>query len=360
MKKSLGQSSGEYLSELESLRDKYLSKGTDEWFSYTEKIYDFKKEMAEDAQNRELELLNYNKNMGIISQEEYYQKLEEFRDKYFDVGSSEWLSYTEKIREFNVSKIKNAYDEIADYAGETFGEITQKQKSLYKSLDETGGILHTVTIRNFFEDGSAVTIDEIADISRQNDFLKEFSERITLAAERIKNSGMEQNAAAKLFDEMISLSPQDASSFADLLVRADDEKFKKFISGYEENANLLESSSINPFRDEWNKAIDDFNDFSEEVLEKAGVVLPEGYSLIGSSAAEEFCNAFKAKTDVFMKAFSENLSDFTASITAGLTSGLSQKVFSPTYNLYGSGETVTEQIRSAKAAAEKDRMAGGY
>ena len=62
-----------------------------------------------EMRERELQQIKNSLDAGVISQQEYYVKLREFRDKYFDVGSKEWEEYTLDILKY----CKNMSEELA-------------------------------------------------------------------------------------------------------------------------------------------------------------------------------------------------------------------------------------------------------
>ena len=406
-----GLSTEDYYAEMERLRDQYLTAYTKEWFDATEKIYDHQKEMAEEARDKaldeldkqhdkglmseaqyiaeltafrdryyaegteeyaemtediaklsrenELDMLDFHYDMGLLTEQDYYQKLLEYRDKHFAVGSAEWMEYTKKICSYNKSQIQKAYDEIAEYAGEKLSDLLSKQEALYGKLDGYGSLMKTVTVKNYYEDGSDLQFNELNDISKDNDFLRQYNENITAAAQRLKASGLDEAAAAKLYDELLGMSPEEASDFAALLTKATDEEFEKYLADYKENMDLLDEVSKNPFREEWKEATEDI------VLElkEAGFEVPEAFSNIGEDAAMEFSRSFLEELQTQMEDIKTQITGWSFTLVpqvVGASANGESRVFSPTYHLYGSGETDVQRIQSAKAISEQDRMAGGY
>lgn len=55
----------------------------------------------QEAIKKEFQDLKFALDMGYITEAEYYRKLAELRDKYFEVGSSEWQQYTLQIKQYN-------------------------------------------------------------------------------------------------------------------------------------------------------------------------------------------------------------------------------------------------------------------
>ena len=105
---------------------------------------------------------------GVISEQEYYKKLEEIRDRYLQKGSVEWWKYTAKIGEYeskvleeNADAVAKAYeqmatsamgnmDNLADEAAKTFEHILKQKEEFAEKLSDYGGLYSkgTVTIKN--------------------------------------------------------------------------------------------------------------------------------------------------------------------------------------------------------------------
>ena len=116
-------SEAQYIAELTALRNKYYAESTEEYAEMTEKINDL-------SRQNEKDMLQYKYDLGILTEREYYDKLTEYRDKYFAVGSKDWLEYTKEIYQYHVDGIKAAYDELAEYAKEQLVDI--EAKDVYK------------------------------------------------------------------------------------------------------------------------------------------------------------------------------------------------------------------------------------
>ncbi len=433
----LGLSHEAYYEKLTKLRDKYLSEDEQAWFSSTKEIFKFREKAALEEEKQ----LKRAHTMGVISEEEYYGKLAECRDKHLQKGTDLWWRYTEEIRDFNVEKIKDAYKEIGTYADETLLDIIKKQEKLYDSLKRTTRLFDTVTVENFYENGGATTFTALRNLDKDNLFLKEYADRISALTKRLKEFGVEKEVASNLYDTLLSSDPREASAFADALNRATDGEFREYFKDYKEQLSLLDTVSKNPFREEWQSAAEGLEKTAEEAFNRIGLSAPETFSGIGKAAGDNFSRSFveslsalldkesdegaigaalneavlggtfsdASKTaaeemtealksagftvpDTFFEigktSFSEFKDGFLLDLDAlvenvktrisgamqetfrGALEGVSfssaggaqtvSRVFSPTYHLYGSGETDTERIRALKAHSERERMAGGY
>lgn len=424
-----------YYTALVNLRDTYFKEGSREWTLFENQISSQRRQELKndndfyvEMRDNRLAMLEFYYQMGIYTEEQYYQKLTEFRDNYFVTGSEEWMAYTKKIRDYNVATIQSAYETLAEYAKDTLGDILKDQETLYKKLDGAGSLMRTIKIKNYYENGNTLTFQELSDISKENDFLRAYGEAISQAAERITNSGIEKGAAEKLYDELLAMDPKDAAEFAYLLTNASDEAFQKYVTDYQENMRLLESVSKNPYKAQWETAAQDvenqisatfsalglsvpvtfrdigkasaeqfdasflehltklFETASKEqnihnllndtlvaqaestagdfiaALAKEGFTLPETFADIGSQSGARFAEDFIAEITQRMQELEPLLSDWSNGQGGSpvTVQGTASNVYSPTYHLYGSGETDVQRIQSAIAYSQRERMAGGY
>lgn len=99
-----------------------------------------------------------------------------------------------------------------------------------------------------------------------------------------------------------------------------------------------------------------------EALKEQGFVVPDAFGNLGSESAATFGDDFMTE----LKSQIENIKKEIVGWTVTITTDVERRntgattVYSPIYNLYGSGETDVARIQSAKAHAIRDHMAGGY
>lgn len=139
----------EFYRELESLRDYYLADGSAAWWQYTKQIMKYEdgvyekqekerikaeKEAEKQRQemiDREISRQSSAYALGLTSAKEYYDSLEQIRNRYFDKESKEWESFTVSMGKFYKNQLETAKDEA---------------ESLTSRL--TGGIMHHYTIKD--------------------------------------------------------------------------------------------------------------------------------------------------------------------------------------------------------------------
>ena len=352
----------EYIKSLTAYRDSHFSEGSKKYLSYTEKINKARLDY-------EIEYLDFCRKAGVLSEEQYYIELKNIRDNFMAVGSTDWQKYNDKINGYAIDSIKTAYDEMASYAEEKLTEVEKRQEQFYNKLKGSVDLMHDVIIEGFYPDGALLRIPVLSDLTEDNEFLRKFEKNLNAAYERIKNSSLSKENAATLFDSLLNMNARDAAEFAYLLANENEFDFNRYIKAYEENLVLLEKVSKNPFERIWKDTAEDIeahaDELSRELVEKlsgAGFIIPEEFLHFGENAAESFKEGFLSQLGACMEEIKSKISYQvdTAGEKLGASVSNTENVFSPTYNLYGSGETDIERIRSAKAHAERERMAGGY
>lgn len=138
-----------------------LDVNTDEWRSLAAEIYKGEKamkesggtsgstktpeELSEAEYTEKQKELKFNLDMGYISEEEYYNKLEQLRDKYLKSGSEKWRSATLDIHKFQLKSTEKTLDKIKDEYNAAVAaideEIKQRERDrededLQKQIDE--------------------------------------------------------------------------------------------------------------------------------------------------------------------------------------------------------------------------------
>lgn len=362
-----------YIDELTAFRDKYYAEGTEEFVEMTDKINDINRQ-------NELDMMQYGLDIGLLTKRQYYDKLTEYRDKYFAVGSKDWLEYTKEIYQYHIDRIKAAYDELAEYAKEQLADIEAKQETLVQKLADDASFYRTVTIKNAYEDGSDMVFKELKDWTPDIEKVKRYNDAITAAKERVLGSGIEPKYAKIFIDKLMEESVEDGTELAELLASASDEEFKKHLDGFAEYQKLSKDAAASQYEAETEdakKAIDAiekecevtinavkelfFGSFTE-ALEEAGLVVPDGFFDVGEKSAEEFENGFSGSIE---EAYQKIKERFNFDVVGGLAvigdgATTTYSTFAPVYNFNVAGETTAQMIQAAEAASERNKLSGGY
>ena len=96
-----------------------------------------------EAVKRYFEEVEIQKKMGVISEEEYYKKLEELRDKYLAKGTKEWWKYTTAIVQYETKlyeeeqrQIEKIFDELDKNVEKSVSSYERKMEALEDKKDE--------------------------------------------------------------------------------------------------------------------------------------------------------------------------------------------------------------------------------
>lgn len=171
-------SEAEYYNRLAEYRDKYFEEDSEEWRQYTLKINSYRQNESDKARDKEFDQLKKQREYEQITEQQYYEKLAELRDQYFDEGSDEWEAYTDEIRKYNKSVVDELKNEIASVQGKLMGGRS---------------LIQTVTIKD--QEGKVIESFKRGSVIDSKD-----AERFRDLALQIKEMGLEGEAAALVMD----------------------------------------------------------------------------------------------------------------------------------------------------------------
>lgn len=362
----------EYYSELEKARNKYLKKGTAEWLDATESLYSGVKKLEEEAEKdrqtaekerqeaienaakEEKATLDYYYEIGEISEEEYYRKLEDIRDRYFEEDTDSWRSYTKTLIKYEKEKLETIKSEIQEAYEEAFEGVAEKRNAMADKLKEAGVLYSSGTVEIA---GEEVKVGGLANIKAQTEYLEKYRDLILGVKERLKGLDVSDDAIKDFFDNLAEMDIEEGTDFANLLMNVSDSQFRDYIGDWLKKQQISEDIADAIYGEETQEAASEFERELADILGRAGVEIPETFFDIGAEAAEKFGEQFcSGISDVLSRAQSMITSFFAASGLPGLSAGEgSSSSYSSTYNFYGSGQTVSEQLRSAQNAAAVER-----
>lgn len=268
---------------------------------------------VEKAMEKELRDIKYAHEMGEISDADYYKKLEEYRNKYFNVGSKEWQSYTVEIHNYldGLKKgVQSTYDEMAQNAITRTDEILEAQKSLASKLKDYG-TLYTVKTDTFVglgEHGADVTRSyvELTDLSGAISKLNDY--RDTLNA--IRDRGVPQG----FFEILRGLSIEDGIMFGKELLATSDMDFNTYLTRWSEYQSLSEEISKDLYSSEimtlQGEIADEFSEMSDD------------FKAYGIDSADEWCNGFMEKLEALREKIRSAMSSLVSKDTFGSVSGV--------------------------------------
>lgn len=340
-------------SEAESLGNEIseaLSKG------YKNSLYqsDISVRRAFDARYK---AIKYQLEFGVISENEYYEKLESIRDAYFSKNSQEWHKYTAEIYEYRINSLKEYEDAVKDHFSQTaegaekmLSQIAQAREKYESKLydfagDKEGFNTRRITIENYYPNGGSIVFDEhtLSDLDEDIKKLKEFNETL----EKLKARGEELSPEnfKEFFYELKGLSIEDANILANLLLKENDKKFVDYLSDFKEKKLLSEQIADSLYKEEFSVAAEEI----KKELSQSFSEIPKEFFELGEVTAENFKDGFIGELKNLFSGVNEILKEEGISLSVnGGEAGSGERNYSATYNFYGSGETVSSQLISAK------------
>lgn len=306
---------------------------------------------ATKAFNGFYERLRYQRQFDLISEEEYYNRLEQLRDRYFAEGTDNWVKYTkeiykyqEKIIETQKKEYQNLYDDVADYATEKLEEILKKQQKLAKNLNNYGSLYNVNTVKmNGFTDHYYSLHDLSSDIMA----IEKYSEDMNRIKQRSEALGIDKDASVFLLDRIKEMKTEDALQFMSALLYANDDTFSEYTGKAFEKFNLSQRVSTIQYEEEFKKGISDSFTYMKDKLSEMGLEIPEAFEVSGSISAEKFGEAFILELNNQMETVRGVINEFTRGFGTTFTlSGDTYNTTNMSYNINSSSGTDTvEQIK---------------
>lgn len=306
--------------------------------------------------------LDSERNLNLISEEEYYKNLASLRDSYFAVGTEGWHKYTAEIykhnRELSEKQQKelenqrkaaeSAYNDIVDFADKKIGAVIKKQQSLSENFSSFGPLFNNGTIR---AGGETIKFySGLADIEKQTADMTKYAERLRWLKDKLAKSGIGENAAASFFDNIISRSATDGDKTFYALEHADEGKLFDYFRAYEQNLALADAYSKEFTSDDMDEALGDTAEYMKQRLTEAGFEIPEEFFNSGTLSAQNFGEGFSTRLDAELEKIKERIESFNASlaVTGQTAGGVSydnsvKNIYNNTYSINGEG---TEQLYS--------------
>lgn len=348
-----------------------------------DKIASEEERKAEKARERELQELKDQLELSEITEAEYYERLADYRDKYFEEGSDEWYNYSIEIAKYQKRIADSAVEEqkkMVEKIIELRDELADKLRTDNDSLLETTQT--TIHGSIFGEDGSgSYTSYSLADLEKENSRLEHYRDVIL----KLKDLG---NVPAGIFTKLRDMSVEDGTRLAETILNADEEARSKFMNDYRSRDDLSDdiATQLSPildaekfeeegivaaqsFTDGYSKKLEEDKTAFIKILENRFGTLPDFYYNLGTDSANEFDKGFFEKVPEIVERFKQLFISEINSIAATISSGTAGKIRvsaagggntynTNTFTFNAAKQTVTEQLNEAKRAATLAKMRG--
>ncbi|MBE7031997.1 MAG: hypothetical protein E7401_03435 [Ruminococcaceae bacterium] len=337
--------------------------------------------LAKKRQKRELENLKTAKELELVTEQEYYEKLKEYRDKNLEQGTDAWFKCTEEIAAYN-KKLLKEQEELHQQMAEKIIKLREELAEKLKKSDEPWIKTSKTTFKGMGVNGTDLIYSQtdIEDFEEEIRLLENFRDRII----ELKNLG---NIPDGIFSELADMDLAEGLRVASYLVSADPETRDKFVKGYTEKAALADSAAgqlngilnAEELKKEGIYSAENFAEgfvkFNEsedggfiKILEKSFESVPDSYYELGGKSGDAFGKGLVESIPQFMEqarsrilAEMQSIADGISEVIRGAAesaSPISTTSYTNTYNFNSSRDTTTQQLRAAKNAASLERLRG--
>ena len=297
--------------------------------------------------------IGYQLQFGIISEEEYFDKLAQIRDRFFAKDTQEWYKYTAEIYNHKVNAlyeyeaaVEQHLKELAEGALKEISALSKAKDAYQDKLEDFAGTgvgydTKVTKIHNYYPTGDPLVITDysLSKLDEEIEKLRAFDETIQALKDRA-NTLAPENVAA-FFEQLRTLSAGDANQLAKLLLAEDDESFSSYLAAYGEKKALEGSIADNLYKEDFERVAEDLR----QDIETAFSEIPADFFAYGEATAEQFKAGFQTEV---LSLFSEIEELLGVSLDPAFFSTTEHNTYAPTYNLYGHGETTAQQLMSAR------------
>lgn len=335
-------------------------------------------EEVSEAFEKVLADLDLQKDLGVISDAEYYRELAALRDEYLKEGTEAWWEYTKEIIEYsntlkeeftdNVEELKDkaidAYTELADKASEKMDEVYSRQEKFRKQLVDMSKIISEGTELDDW--GNEKPTYSLTDWDKENAEVRAYNKTLENAGAKLKTAfGDDVEGYNELMQIIRDGGLEDGLKLAASIVFADDSEVQKYVDGWRENKKLTSDTASAHYVGEKQIIADEF---SKDVIdlraefEAAFETLPEDFfAPLGESSASEFGEAFMTDLDEILKNAESEISIAIGNAFADVVSSGSgtNVTYNNTYIIQAAeGESTHSQLKSIQDEETMKRMRG--
>lgn len=269
--------------------------------------------------------LDYQRKLDLINEETYYDNLETLRDRYFSQGSENWVKYTAEIYKYQKELLENEtknltdiYDTVADYADKKFDEIRKKQERMATRLSDVGEIFKKNTV---YMNGQADVYYSTRDLRGDIENIKSYTARLAELKELLKSGGMASTDVGGFLEEINSMGVEQGLSYMNYLFATGDENAISYAKLWAEKYNLSQTLAGDMYKEDLELATQDVAETLKSALEEAGYQIPEGFFESGKVSAENFGQAFLAELENQLTEIKARIQQFTSSINLAQAGG---------------------------------------
>ena len=325
-----------------------------------------------------LEKLDNLRDFDLLSEEEYYTQLTKLRDEYLTAGTKEWYDYTQKIYQYQKQlndklkqQIKETYETIAERALSAVEKINDAQRELSDKMKQYGQLYQEkqTIFRGAGEHGEDLEFTDIVlDLSAQRAELEKYAQLL----EEVKRK---DEIPAEMFALLREMPVDEAVRYADALLSASDADLKRYVEDWQAIQQLSDNTGTGAFEEDLAHTVQEQYKLMADELAAEGKELPEGFFDRGEESAERFGEGFVGQIETIVQTiktrFETEMQKVMDSITANMQlmapaavvttaaqAGASSTTYQTQYYFASSGETIQQQLQTAQAADDVNRLRG--
>ena len=306
-----------------------------------------------------LDKLKYERNVDLISEDEYYVGLERLRDRYFAKGTQNWAKYTAEIYQYQKKKLEeekkaleqekreiiSIYGDISEYAADRLDDVLKKQAEFSEKLKAAGGILNknTVTIGD-----SKATFYSMRNLEQDIENIKRYSNLLEDFAGRAERLGISGDISKGFLGEIKNEDFYTALGLLTYMQNSEDREIISYLSAWDERNKLADAIAAKTYETEFNDSVSEAYEKMKNTLMQAGYEIPEGFFVSGSLSAQRFGDAFVAEIETQMERIRTIIDAFNSEIAAypEISGGVTYNTSNTSYNISSpNADDTVEKIR---------------
>lgn len=364
--------------EYEKLLEKQRTTGLSKFEKEKLKLLKDNVKHYNDLRDQEFESLKSQLKLKEISEEEYYTKLSELRDTYFEEGTAEWAKYSIEISKYNIKLLdeqkKSLIEHFSDINKEydkSLDKIIQKQENLKEKLTSISDIYYKVSVSGA-KKGETYSWLQLSNIDVEIEALKNYSKAIEGMKERTDKIFEDMDLSpdklskvkAEFFEQFSDLDIGEATGFSNYLMNISHEKLSTYLTKWVEKIDLAELISKNAYSDEASDLITNYSreisqGFSSELAESLSNI-PDSFFQNGALSAEQFKNGFLDAIDKVLADLSFELNKKVKTLIPGISQNQSPNIVNnnSSYNIYETTSPAQTAIEIYKQEVMKRMLVG--
>ncbi|MGN0599380.1 MAG: phage tail tape measure protein [Oscillospiraceae bacterium] len=280
---------------------------TDHW-QYYENLIDLQNDYAdeikkandqlakeqEEAVKAEWKAIEYQNNIGLLSDEEAYEKKLAFIQKYCPEYSNEWYSYYKNVYDYQQAyadkqfdELKDSMDDQIDVVKDGLKDILSEYQSAYKDIQRNidsfkNKLLSLGDAFTIVENKNGTKTLKVNDLSKQMEDMRKYTDY----GKKLKAEGASQS----MLKELTSMDAADGMEFAKNLANMSDTDFAQINDYYKQRDELAQELA----EDLYSPDVTALNEkLVDDITEQFGM-LPEEIQAIGAESMNAFIEGLGA------------------------------------------------------------------